>query len=199
MKLNNSYYQSTDVVGLSRDLIGKYVYTNQKGVLTAGKIVETEAYAGITDKASHACGGRRTKRTEIMYHRGGTGYVYLCYGIHNMFNIITGPQGVPHAILIRAVEPVIGVEHMLTRRGQTQLKRNTAGGPGLVCQALGIRGDHNGIDLNGGTIWIEDRGENYNRGAVIAGKRVGINYAEEDVDNPWRFRLFKSEYTSPAK
>lgn len=199
MKLDLNYYQSTDVVDLSRTLIGKYLISRRDNVLTGGKIVETEAYAGISDKASHAFGGRRTKRTEIMYHRGGVGYVYLCYGIHNLFNVITGPEDVPHAVLIRAVEPGIGIEHMLARRGQIQLQRSTSGGPGLVCQALGIGPDHNGIDLTGESIWIEDRGEVNSPENLIAGKRVGINYAEEDSDNLWRFRLLNSKYTSPAK
>ncbi|MEX0929878.1 MAG: DNA-3-methyladenine glycosylase, partial [Balneolales bacterium] len=129
MKLDNSYYQGTDVIGLSRDLIGKHLFTRIAGRITGGRIVETEAYAGERDKASHACGGRRTKRTEIMYHRGGVSYVYLCYGIHNLFNIITAPENVPHAVLIRAVEPVAGIGHMLERRNQSQLRRSTSGGP----------------------------------------------------------------------
>ncbi|MEX0772314.1 MAG: DNA-3-methyladenine glycosylase [Balneolales bacterium] len=199
MKLDSSYFLNTDVVGISRDLIGKLLFTSHNGVVTGGKIVETEAYAGVSDKASHACGGRRTKRTEIMYGRGGMSYVYLCYGIHNLFNVVTGPEDVPHAILVRAVEPVVGIDHILARRGQSKLKRNTSGGPGLVCQALGIRGHHNGIDLRGDTIWIEDTGEKNTPEAIKAGKRVGINYAEEDVDNPWRFRMQNSGYTSPAK
>ncbi|MEX0779738.1 MAG: DNA-3-methyladenine glycosylase [Balneolales bacterium] len=199
MKLNSSYYLSTDVVGLSRDLIGKYLFTHQNGALTGGKIVETEAYAGVYDKACHARGGLRTRRTEIMYQHGGVGYVYLCYGIHNLFNVITGPVDVPHAILIRAVEPVVGVEHIMARRGHEKLKRNTAGGPGLVCQALGIEKDHNGVDLTEETIWIEDRGEKYSSSTIISGKRVGIGYAGEDADKPYRFRLSNSGYTSPAK
>ncbi|MEX0684756.1 MAG: DNA-3-methyladenine glycosylase [Balneolales bacterium] len=198
MKLKSYYYQNTDVVALARDLIGKLLYTNIQGVVTCGRIVETEAYAGVIDKASHAYGGRFTPRTQTMYQSGGVGYVYLCYGIHNMFNIVTGPEGMPNAILVRGVEPVHGIGHMLTRRNQTKLKRSTAGGPGLVCQALGIRMEHNAVTLTGDVIWLEDDGR-ANPGSIVAGSRVGINYAGEDVNQPWRFRLKESLYTSPAK
>lgn len=199
MKLDRNYYQTVDVIGLSRDLIGKYLYTLNNDIITGGKIVETEAYAGVTDKACHAAGGRRTKRTEIMYHAGGVSYVYLCYGIHNLFNIITGPAEVPHAILIRGVEPAEGIEHMLARRKQSRLQRNTAGGPGLVCQALGIESRHNGLSLTDSDIWVEDRGEAISPDDIMASKRVGIGYAGDDADRPWRFRLKGNKFTSPAK
>ena len=198
MKLDTSYFLTTDVIGLARDLIGKLLYTRIEGVVTGGKIVETEAYAGVVDKASHAFGGRLTKRTQTMYMPGGVGYVYLCYGIHNMFNIVTGPQGTPHAILIRGIEPVHGISHILGRRNQNELKRSTAGGPGLVCQALGIHRGHDALRLDGDVIWLEKNG-NASAGPVVASSRVGIGYAGEDIDNPWRFRVKDCLFTSPAK
>ena len=118
MKLPLSYYQSSDVVGLARNLIGKHLFTQVEGKVTAGMITETEAYAGVSDRASHAFGERRTERTKVMYNEGGYCYIYLCYGMHHLFNVVTGKRNEPHAVLIRGIYPNIGIEHILKRIGQ---------------------------------------------------------------------------------
>src|ERR1700722_11839956 len=130
--LDLQYYLSDDVLSLSRDLLGKYLFTKFEDRLTGGIILETEAYRGPEDKASHAYGNRRTKRNEIMFHKGGVSYVYVCYGIHALFNIVTNMEHIPHAILVRAIEPVVGIEHMLARRGQKKLTPKLTSGPGAL-------------------------------------------------------------------
>ncbi|TWR31272.1 DNA-3-methyladenine glycosylase [Mucilaginibacter pallidiroseus] len=196
MKLPQSYYQSNDVVELSRDLIGKYLFTFIDGELTGGIITETEAYAGVIDKASHAYRGRNTNRTQTMYLEGGVSYVYLCYGIHEMFNVVTSAEGQPHAILIRAIEPTDGIEAMLVRRGMEVLKPNITKGPGSVTKALGISRKINAISLEGDTIWIEDRGCHYPDEQVAAGPRIGVAYAKEDALLPYRFYVRNNIYVS---
>ena len=187
MKLSRDFYLRNDVVQVSRELLGKYLFTKLNGTTTAGIITETEAYAGITDRASHAYGGRRTRRTEIMYAEGGTAYVYLCYGIHHLFNVVTNKKDIPHAVLIRAVSPEKGIETILKRRKQNRLHRKIAVGPGTVSQALGIHTGHSGENLLGSKIWIEDRGITMKEKEVIAGKRVGVDYAGKDALLPYRF------------
>ena len=145
-KLPYSYYQNQDVNSIAIDLLGKYLFTSIDGIVTAGIIVETEAYKGAEDKASHAYGGRFTNRTQIMYEDGGVSYVYLCYGIHHLFNVVTGPKGIPHAVLIRGLEPIEGLDQMLMRRGMTSLKPNLTAGPGALAQAMGIDKRLNGED-----------------------------------------------------
>ena len=158
MKLATEFYLRDDVVAISRELLGKVLCTNINGVRTEAIITETEAYAGIADKASHAYGDRRTKRTEPMYGPGGTAYVYLCYGIHHLFNVVTNDEGVPHAVLVRAGTPVEGLDEILLRRNRTKVDKTLMGGPGTVSQALGIKTDMTGTSLRGRRIWIEDRG-----------------------------------------
>ncbi len=114
-KLQLEFYQRENVIQIAKELLGKILVTNWKGIITSGRIVECEAYAGVIDKASHASGGRRTARNEIMYGEGGYAYVYLCYGIHHLFNVVTNSKGEPHAILVRALDPVEGIEEMLLR------------------------------------------------------------------------------------
>jgi DNA-3-methyladenine glycosylase len=196
-KLPLGFYQREDVLLVSKELLGKYLFTNMDNVLTGGIIVETEAYAGPIDRASHAYGNRRTERTEVMFQAGGVSYVYLCYGIHRLFNVITNIAGIPHAVLIRAIQPVSGIEKMLDRRNKNRLDRDVAGGPGSLTKALGITTDHNGISLQGTMIWIEDHGDSYPD--IIASPRVGVDYAGEDAELPWRFRLANNEWTSKAK
>jgi len=188
MKLSKAFYQSDDVVGLARDFLGKVLVTAFDGNITAGIITETEAYAGITDRASHAYGGRNTIRTAPMYLGGGHAYVYLIYGIHSLFNIVTGPPGTPHAVLVRAVYPLEGIASMLKRRKQPGSTPDTSG-PGKLAQALGIHYDHSGEDLTGERIWIEDRGLDISNCTVSAGPRIGIEYAGEDALLPFRFLL----------
>ncbi|RYD79415.1 MAG: DNA-3-methyladenine glycosylase [Sphingobacteriales bacterium] len=199
-KLPISYYQQDDVVALSRDLLGKYLFTNinDEG-LTGGIIVETEAYAGATDKASHAHMNRFTNRTKIMYEAGGVAYVYLIYGFYYLLNFVTNIQGIPHAVLIRAIEPSDGIPLMLKRRKIETLLPKITAGPGVLTQALGIDKTHNGMDLTGDTIWVEDRGLSYPDEEIIASPRVNVAYAKEDALLPWRFRVKGNKYTSPAK
>jgi len=205
MKIHDEeFFQRDDVVAISRDLIGMILCSEMDGVVTGGRIVETEAYGGITDRASHAYGGRRTGRTETMYAPGGVCYIYLCYGIHHLFNVVTGPEGRPDAVLIRALEPITGIETMLTRRNLDRVQRRVAGGPGLVSQSLGLTTNQNGISLiHSGKIWLESDQKlsltQEDNVEIIASPRVGVDYAGEDADRPWRFRLKGSKFTSPAK
>jgi len=189
VKLATEFYLRDDVVAISRELIGKVLCTNINGVRTDAIITETEAYAGITDKASHAFGDRRTKRTEPMYGPGGTAYVYLCYGIHHLFNVVTNVKGVPHAVLVRAGKPVEGLDVILLRRNRTRVDKTLMGGPGTVSQALGIKTDMTGTSLHGRRIWIEDRGMTVPDKDISIGPRVGVDYAQEDAARPYRFSL----------
>lgn len=186
-KLKKDFYLRDDVVQISKELLGKYLFTKLDGKLTAGIITETEAYAGITDKASHAWNGRRTKRTEVMFAEGGTAYVYLCYGIHHLFNIVTNQKDIPHAVLIRAIKPVEGISHILKRRDKIKIDKTISGGPGTASQALGILTKHSGIDLTGNKIWVEDKGIKIKGKEIIVGPRVGVDYAGEDAKLPYRF------------
>ena len=186
-KLSREYYLQTDVVTLARDLLGKHLFTNIDGQVSAGIITETEAYAGENDKASHAYGNRRTSRTEIMFAQGGTAYVYLCYGIHHLFNVVTNVADVPHAILIRGIQPVEGLPAMMERRKKTKVNKNFSAGPGTAAQALGITTKLTGIDLLGDEIWLEDRGLSVPDSDVLIGPRIGVDYAGEDAQLPYRF------------
>lgn len=179
-----SYFQQSDVVALSRELLGKELHTSIDGEHTAGIIIETEAYAGPEDRASHAYNNHRTARTEVMFGEGGRAYVYLCYGIHPLFNIVTHSEGIPHAILIRALHPTLGLETMKRRRkGST----NLCSGPGTLSQAMGITLKMNGTPLDGPTIWVEE-GVPVEKKAIEALPRVGIDYAGPDALLPWRFK-----------
>lgn len=194
-----SFYQSEDVIALGKDLLGKVIYTHLDGTTTSGVIVETESYKGPEDKASHAYAGRRTQRNEVMYAMGGCAYIYKCYGIHNLLNIVTNQKEIPHAILIRAIEPLEGIPAMLNRRRKDKVDRRLTGGPGVVSQALGLSLKHNGLALNSREIWLEDHHIRYSEAQIVASPRVGIDYAEEYRHTPWRFRVRNNGYTSPAK
>ncbi len=189
MILARDFYLRANVLKVAKDLLGKYLFTRIDGKTTAGIIVETEAYAGVTDKASHAYGDRRTPRTEIMYAHGGVAYVYLCYGIHHLFNVVTNQAGIPHAVLIRAVVPAEGIETILQRRKKTKLSDSVASGPGMVSEALAIKKSHSGADLMGKTIWLEDRNIQIATRSIICSPRIGVDYAEEDAQLPYRFRV----------
>jgi len=199
-KLQKSFYVRSDILAISRELLGKILYTRRDTeVVTGGIIVETEAYAGPEDRASHAYGNRRTKRTEVMFAEGGVAYCYLCYGIHCLFNIVTHREGVPNAILVRAVQPTHGIDTMLQRRGKRSLCREVAGGPGVLTTALGIDTSHNGVGLTGTRIWLEDEGVVPDPADIEATPRVGVHYAGADARLPWRFRIRNSPWTSRAK
>ena len=197
-KLPAKFYKRGDVLAISKELLGKVLCTQFDDNLTSGIIVETEAYAGETDRASHAYGGKRTHRTEIMYASGGRAYIYLCYGIHHLFNVVTNIEGIPHAILIRAIKPTNGIEIMLQRRNKKKATPSLAAGPGALTQALGITVVNSGISLKGNLIWLEDQNIFYSNQNIIASPRVGVQYAGADAQNSWRFRIENSPYVSPA-
>jgi DNA-3-methyladenine glycosylase len=196
MKLPEYFYTHSNVVQISRDLLGKYLFTSIDGVKTGGYIVETEAYHGAIDRASHAFGNRNTPRTSVMFEHGGIAYVYLCYGIHEMFNIVTSTEGEPHAILIRAIEPTEGIDEMLLRRGMSHPKPNLTSGPGSVAKALGISRAINGISLQSDILWLEDNGLSFSDAEVAAVPRVGVDYAGEDALLPYRFYVKGNKYVS---
>lgn len=187
MKLNREFYLDRDVVSLARQLLGKVIYTRFSPGLTAGIITETEAYAGIKDRASHAFGGKRTARTEVMFSEGGISYVYLCYGIHSLFNVVTGIRDEPHAVLIRAVFPLTGIKWMEKRRGISHTNRSFSNGPGSLSKALGIHFSHTGTSLSGNKIWLSDEGIRIAESQIKCSSRIGVEYAKEDALLPYRF------------
>jgi DNA-3-methyladenine glycosylase len=189
MLLSETYYLHHDVVFLAKNLIGKYLFTKIDGQLCGGIITETEAYKGIEDKACHAFGGRRTLRNEMMYAQGGMAYVYLCYGIHPLLNVVTNQKNTPDAILIRAIHATHGEELMLKRTGKPQMKPQVTDGPGKTTKALGITLADNGESFQSKRIWIEDRGFDLSKMEILNTPRIGIDYAGEDALLPYRFKL----------
>lgn len=197
-KLPASFYRRDGVTLIARELLGKVLCTNIDGRLTSGIIVETEAYSQ-SEKACHAFGGKRTPRTEVFYNDGGLSYIYLCYGIHYLFNIITNLAHTADAVLVRAIEPVDGIEVMLERRGMDKIAHRIAAGPGSVSRALGLDKTHNALDLTEDNVWIEKRGIIYADDQIIASPRVGVDYAGEDTLLPWRYRVKDNPWVSKAK
>jgi len=187
MKLQRDFYLRDDVVSIARDLIGKIIYTRFDNMLTGGIITETEAYAGIVDQASHAYNNRRTNRTEVMYYQGGVSYVYLCYGVHYLFNFVTNQKEIPHAVLLRGISPFTGLKVMEQRTGKKSGDKNFSDGPGKLTKALGININHNNLDLLGDTIWVEDRGINIKVNDIYVGPRIGVQYAGKDAKLLYRF------------
>jgi DNA-3-methyladenine glycosylase len=187
MRLPQSFFENEDVVELAKKLLGKRIVTKIDGVITSGIITETEAYAGVDDRASHAHGGRLTERTKTMYEKGGVSYVYLCYGIHHLFNFVTNKKGVPHAILLRAIQPEKGIKWMLMRRNKIKVDKTLCAGPGTVSQALGITTKMNGELLSGKKIWVEETGIVVKPEEILAGPRIGVDYAGKDAKLPYRF------------
>lgn len=187
MKVKKSYFLEEDVVSLAEDMLGKVLVTKFNNKLTAGIITETEAYDGVNDKACHAYGGKRTDRTEVMYAQGGISYVYLCYGMHHLFNIVTGSKDVPQAVLIRAIQPLKGIEEILKRRNANKLSTQLCVGPGKITKALGITTQHNAFDLTKGKIWLEDENVQLKKSQILKGPRIGVDYAGEDAKLPYRF------------
>ncbi len=200
MLLTPEFYSDKDLVMLSKDLLGKYLFTNIGGMVTGGKIVETEAYMGPDDRGSHAWMNRNTPRTQIMFGPAGNAYIYLCYGIHHLFNIVAGGQGEPHAVLVRGLEPVEGIEYMLRRRNMDTLNYKLTAGPGALASALGLTRAYNGVSLQGPVIWLEDRNERKpEANEILASPRVGMNFTGPWHSIPWRFRIRDNAYTSRAK
>lgn len=197
MRPDRSFFTDSDVVTLSKRLLGCHLNTLVDGKITSGRIVETEAYRGRDDKACHAFNYKRTKRTETMFMEGGHSYVYLCYGIHNLFNIVVNVEGEPDAILIRALEPIDGVDEMLLRRKINKMKPQLTAGPGVLSKAMGIDKSMNNVDLTAidSPVWLELM-EPIEADNIISGPRIGINYAEECVEWPWRFCIKNNDYLS---
>ena len=194
-KLPREFYTRASVLAVSRELLGKLlVVPAPNGSRVSGMIVETEAYRGPQDRASHAFGGRRTKRTETMYKLGGCAYVYFVYGMYHQFNVVTNVEDTPHAILIRGLEPVEGIELMRERR-QGHADRTLTNGPGKLCIALGIDRRLDAADLLGESVWIEE-GRTVTPRSIDCGPRVGIAYAQEWVDKPWRFWIKDNPHVS---
>lgn len=179
-------------------LLGKVLVSFLDDTRTSGIIVETEAYRAPDDKASHAYNYRRTARTEVMYKAGGTAYVYLIYGIHHLFNVVTGPSDIPHAILIRAIEPLENIEKMMHRRKMRQPEKRLTAGPGVLSQAMGIKTSHTGVSLvEESGIWLEEDPKlQIANESIIESPRVGIDYAAEWAKVPWRFRVKDNPWTS---
>src|ERR1044071_6052553 len=187
-KLSKEFYQRNNVIQIAKELLGKILITKWNGIETSGRIVEVEAYNGDAYKASHASGGRRTNRNEVMYGEGGVSYVYLCYGIHHLFNVVTNKQETPHAILIRAVEPIKGIDAMLERTGKRKLDHTLTKGPGNVSKALGISFKlHSGLSLLSKELFIAEDDFKLSKKDVIASPRIGVDYAGEDALLPYRF------------
>jgi DNA-3-methyladenine glycosylase len=194
-KLPREFYTRTNVLAVARDLLGKLlVVPGPDGTRVSGMIVETEAYRGPLDRASHAYGGRRTKRTETMYAPGGTVYIFFVYGMYNQFNVVTNVEGVPHAVLIRALEPVEGIKLMRQRR-HGQPDRNLTNGPGKLCIAMGIDRRFDRADLLGNEVWLE-AGERIPPRKIASGPRIGIDYAEAWADKQWRFWIKDNRFVS---
>jgi DNA-3-methyladenine glycosylase len=198
MILSKPFYLRNDVVQVSKELLGKFLVTEIDGELTSGMITETEAYRGLDDKACHAYNYRRTKRTETMFQEGGRAYVYLCYGIHHLFNVVVGEEGVANAVLIRAIEPVDNIAVIQKRRKIDKLKPQLTAGPGVMSKALGIKTILNGTTLltKLNKIWIEDRGIQVEDVDIQSAPRIGVDYAEECAEWPWRFYIKNSGWVS---
>lgn len=199
-RLNVQFYERADPVLIAQELLGKRLLTEWAGQRCVGRIVETEAYWAPDDKACHAYLNRYTKRTETMFEAGGVAYIYLCYGIHHLFNIVTGPAGMAHVVLVRAVEPLEGHEYMLQRRKMGALKPQLTAGPGVMSQAMGLHKGHNGISLIDplSPVWLEDDGFDA-RSLMLSGPRIGVESAGECAAWPWRFWIRDNAWVSQLK
>ena len=195
-KLTIDFYNRDNVIEIARELLGKIVTTNFAGEITSGRIVETEAYKAFTDKASHAFGGRRTIRNEHMYAPAATVYIYVCYGLHQMLNIVTNRENIPDAILVRAIEPLEGIDVMLQRTGKKIGDNTLTRGPGNVGKALGIHKIYSGTDLTGETIFLAEDNYRLVEEEVGESHRIGVNYAGEDALLPYRFFIKANPYVS---
>jgi len=202
-RINLGFYNRTDVVQVAKDLLGKILVTAFDDGQTTGIITEVEAYRAPDDRACHAFGNRRTRRTEVMFREGGHAYIYLCYGIHHLFNVVTAPEGMAHAVLIRGIEPLDGVELMFRRRGlspgrQASIPPKLSTGPGALAQAMGLHTSQSGHSLvrSDSLVWIEDRGLAIPENAMACGPRIGVESAGESAAWEWRFWLRDSRYVT---
>jgi DNA-3-methyladenine glycosylase len=195
MKLTEDFYTRGSVVKIARELLGKALFTKSNGVTTAGIIVETEAYSW-KERGCHAYNNRKTQRNAVMFGKGGVSYVYLCYGMHYLFNVVTNVEGVADAVLIRALEPLSGTEEMILRRGPLTKSKHLTSGPGKLSKALGINRSLNGKSLLEDEVWIEECGKNIASKNIVVSARIGIDYAEEDALLPWRFSVKDNAWVS---
>ena len=198
-KIGIQFYKRNDVVTIAKELLGKIIVTKFDGFTTSGRIVETEAYIGLTDKASHSFGGKRTARNEHMYATAGTAYVYICYGMHHLFNVVTNEKDIPDAVLVRALEPLLGIDIMLKRTNKKTPDHTLTRGPGNVGKALGITKDHSGLDLLGNKIFIlEELPGEYHLPATLIGssKRIGVESAGIAALLPYRFYIKGNKFVS---
>jgi len=197
-KLPREFYLSTNTAKIARDLLGKLlVVPDETGRRVSGMIVEVEAYLGKADRAAHSFGGRRTARNEVMYGGGGHVYVFFVYGMYYQLNVVTGPVEHPHAILIRGIEPVEGIEVMRERRGEMK-ETNLTSGPGKLSIAFGVTRDLNGADLTDDRIWLEEY-RSFSKKQIEIGKRIGIDYAGEDAEKPLRFWVKENPFVSKVR
>ena len=195
-KLNFDFYNRNDVIQIAKELLGKIVVSNISGVMVSGRIVEVEAYKAFVDKASHAYLGKRTARNQHMYAQAATAYVYICYGIHQMLNIITNESEVPDAILIRAIQPLQGIETMMERTGKLQLDYTITKGPGNVGKALGINKIHSGCNFLGEELYLLSDDYVLGKNSFGESKRIGVDYAGEDAALLYRFFIKGNKYVS---
>ncbi len=199
-KLPATFFQGPDPLQIARDLLGKHLYTNIDGIVTAGRVVETEAYRHEGDHSLTMHLQRKREQAKGLYVPGGHAYIYTVYNKYALFNIATHDAEHPDTVLIRAVEPTVGVAEMLHRRGLPAAKRALTAGPGVLSQALGITPALTGQLVTGEVLWFEDHGETIAPAAIVASARVGLEYAgPEAAGLPWRFRVEGSAWTSPAK
>ena len=200
-RLPAAYYISTDVTHLAKDLLGKFLCTNIDGLYCSGKIVETEAYRAPDDRACHAYNNRRTNRTEVMFSKGGVAYIYVCYGLHHLMNVVTAPKDQAHAILIRALEPADGIDIMAERRQMEMMDARLTKGPGALSVALGLRSGMTGTSLYdpSSPIWIEDRGIRFQESEICISKRIGVESAGEAAHWPWRYFVRGNRFVSAKR
>lgn len=191
-----SFFTRPDVAIIAKELLGKCLATNFDGNLTVLRIVESEAYNGIIDKASHAYNNRKTNRTKVMFEKGGVAYVYICYGIHDMFNIVTNVEDIPHAILIRAGEPVAGLRKMMERTNKNETDFSISRGHGNVCKALGIHTGHTGISLINKEIYLYDDAISFKENEIGISPRIGVEYSGDAALLPYRFYVKGNKYVS---
>jgi len=195
-KLDLQFYQSNNILDIGKFLLGKILYTNISNKITSGMIVEVEAYLGATDKACHSYNNKKTKRTELMFETGGVSYVYLCYGIHSLFNIVVGEKDNPCAILIRAIEPIDGINIMFERRNFNKLTNQLTNGPGKLTQSLGITDKVNKKSLISNLIWVEDHNIKILKKDILSSPRIGVDYAGRDAKLPYRFYINNNKWAS---
>ena len=195
-KLPIQFYERKDVLLIAKELIGKIIVTNFEGTITSGRIIETEAYVGLTDRASHSFGGKRTTRNEHMYSVAGTVYVYICYGMHHLFNVVTNETNLPDAVLIRAVEPITGIDTMLKRTGKPKLDNTLTKGPGNEAKALGISKRKYKKKLDNDEIYIADDGFKIAETTIGISRRIGVEGSGDAALLPYRFYVKENVFVS---